>query len=34
MKDRITQLEKDLRSTYALAAIIKSYGTWWLKIST
>ncbi|KAK1692759.1 hypothetical protein QYE76_009456 [Lolium multiflorum] len=26
MKDRITQLEKDLRSTYALAAIIKKKG--------
>jgi hypothetical protein len=26
MKDRITQLEKDLRSTYALAAIIRKKG--------
>ena len=26
MKDRIAQLEKDLRSTYALAAIIKKRG--------
>ena len=26
MKDRITQMEKDLRNTYALAAIIKKKG--------
>ena len=26
MKDRITQMEKDMRSTYALAAIIKRKG--------
>jgi hypothetical protein len=26
MKDRITQMEKDLRSTYALAAIVNKKG--------